>query len=419
MPSLVVGASAPEPVASTAALVVGHFTDGSGRLTALLISRHSAAEDDPIITRSVEHFMALERALGDAEVDALPPSSSLSRQRNTAWLVGRLSQYLSAVQRGAATAKHPSVRSFVLSGKANAVRLSKREGLGLVLEEDDDEDALFQVLVDGFAPIDGEGRAGPAEASGCVGVGDAIVSVDGQSTRGLGYDEVLQRIQSAPDPVIIGFQPAPGAFEFELDAQPPAADSDARAAEDAAGGAENWREGHEATFSGQVRVTACRARGLRQVQQHQDPYASATLLPGGERRQTQCVYVGGDCPEWGSMHDNQLDFAVAGARVRAEAGPQTGPLQVRVCVEVTVEAWNRSIKGDQHLGRALTRPPLLCLCSPRLHASVQLALSRTLALDGGGSIDIKLQLSGHVSPFAPPANGSAGAGASKSTGLSD
>ena len=156
-------------------------------------------------TRTLEDFAALERGLDTApiELHAVPPSLFADR-KSRAWLADQLHQYLREVVQHPQASAHPALSHFL--GAAANVQLPKAGGLGLALEEDDE--AEYQVIVDGFVPIDDAGSPGPAEASGRVRVGDAIVAVSGQSMRGLGYDAVLDCIRQAPDPVSIAFAPA-------------------------------------------------------------------------------------------------------------------------------------------------------------------------------------------------------------------
>ena len=65
------------------------------------------------------------------------------------------------------------------------------------------EDA-YAVFVDGFNQ-DGDGKPGPAEASGKVMLGDFIVAVAGQSVRGQSDTDVLGCIKAARRPVVISF----------------------------------------------------------------------------------------------------------------------------------------------------------------------------------------------------------------------
>ena len=325
-------------------------------------------------TRTLEDFAALERGLDTApiELHAAPPSLFADRKSRT-WLADRLHQYLREVVQHPQASAHPALSHFL--GAAANVQLPKSGGLGLALEEDDE--AEHHVIVDGFVPIDDAGSPGPAEASDRVRVGDAIVAVSGQSMRGLGYDAVLDCIRQAPDPVSIAFAPA---GNNKGNPTPPAGVH------------------AEAVYDGQLSIAVASARGLREVQPHQDPYVVATLGGTGDQRRTQCVYGGGTAPTWGTMHDHELQFALE--------EPLRPGCDLAVPA-VTLEIWNRNMARDELVGASAVH--LVAIALPRgvageLPVDVRIDLEQVLGVDTGGSVDVKISLRGKIS--AAPAGAS-------------
>eukprot|EP00936_MAST-01D_sp_MAST-1D-sp1_P002837 g2837.t1 len=347
----------------------------------------------------MDDFVALEHSLGtDAtNIDTPPPSLLVEQRLKPSRLVARLAQYLDRLQQHLGSAMHPAYAQFIggdrdqrpgqLQGRGEAqaqrsemeqaqkeveVEMPKHSGLGLVLEED--EEAEFQVVVDGFAPIDDSGRAGPAESSGLVHVGDAIVAVQGRSMRQLGYDEVLSSIKQAPDPVIICF---------------------ARLGDTVCGLTQ------KATLAGTLRVTARCARALYEAHPHQNPYAVVEIRPGGERRGTDCIYSGGNCPTWNAGHGNQMSFELCDVAMACQSGSHCDTL-LRSELDIVVEIWDRRQTSDEKVGSAVARLPALDLGNMAPPLITQFALDRSVRVDTGGDVDIQLNVSGKLSPFSPP-----------------
>jgi hypothetical protein len=75
-------------------------------------------------------------------------------------------------------------------------------GLGLVLEED--KTSEYQVVVRRFTKL-ADGSVGAAESSGQIKPGDRIVAVEWSSTHQHSYDDVLDRVADAPNPVTVRF----------------------------------------------------------------------------------------------------------------------------------------------------------------------------------------------------------------------
>ena len=325
-------------------------------------------------TRTLEDFISLERGLDTASIEltATPPSLFADR-KSRPWLAEQLHKYLSEVAQHPRASLHTALAHFL--NAASDVQLVKSEGLGLALEEEE-EAAEFRVVVDGFAPIDTAGRPGPAEASGRVRVGDAIVAVSGQSMRGLAYDTVLDCIRQAPDPVCISFAPAQSNSAVSC----PSND-----------------EHMHLAFDGQLSITAVCASGLREVQAHQNPYVAATMVGTHEQRRTQCVYGGGAAPAWNTMHDHEMKF---GLDQILGLGCPAVP-----AVAVTLEIFNRNMARDELVGTAAAQcsaVPLPNGIAAALPADVRTTCVRHLGVDTGGSVEVKITLRGKVSAATPP-----------------
>jgi hypothetical protein len=87
------------------------------------------------------------------------------------------------------------------------VSLDKSNGLGLVLADGDDDDGNFQTVVVDFSPL-ACGEIGPAEASGEIEIGDAIVEINGICVRKLPYEEVLGLLQDSDSNLELKLIPA-------------------------------------------------------------------------------------------------------------------------------------------------------------------------------------------------------------------
>ena len=102
--------------------------------------------------------MTLEREMGsdfDVSIETPPPSLLAEQRLKPSRLVGRLAKYLEKLRGQTQITEHPALARFLNNQNAAAdpqsdfnVELHKREGLGLVLE--DDEEAEFEVIVEDF-----------------------------------------------------------------------------------------------------------------------------------------------------------------------------------------------------------------------------------------------------------------------------
>ena len=57
-----------------------------------------------------------------------------------------------------------------------------------------------------FAFTESQGELGPAELGGDIQIGDKVMRVNGTSTSGLGYAEVLTMVIEAPRPITLNFE---------------------------------------------------------------------------------------------------------------------------------------------------------------------------------------------------------------------
>jgi hypothetical protein len=96
-----------------------------------------------------------------------------------------------------------SLRAMIESGQATVAykTVFEETRLGMLLQ-----DAADGLGVEVTAFTEYEGEMGPAERSGKVKLGDKVVRVNGKSTSGCGFAQVLEMIIGAPRPVTVHWE---------------------------------------------------------------------------------------------------------------------------------------------------------------------------------------------------------------------
>ena len=77
----------------------------------------------------------------------------------------------------------------------------EQQRLGMMLADADDGHGVVV-----FAFTESQGELGPAELGGDIQIGDKVMRVNGTSTSGLGYAEVLTMVIEAPRPITLNFE---------------------------------------------------------------------------------------------------------------------------------------------------------------------------------------------------------------------
>jgi hypothetical protein len=133
-----------------------------------------------------------------------------------------------------------------------------------------------------------------------------------------------------------------------------------------------------------LHVEIHQARGLRETQtiRRQDPFAVASILPGGSKKRTRCCEGGGTGPLWGLEHRNQLAFPLA-------EGAET----------LLIEIWNENWAMHDYIGAVEVELSVLRL----RHGDAMLSGCRWYPADTGGELQVTLVCKGLGNPSAAPA----------------
>ena len=134
-----------------------------------------------------------------------------------------------------------------------------------------------------------------------------------------------------------------------------------------------------------LHVEIHQARGLRETQTigRQDPFAVASVLPGGSKKRTRCCEGGGTGPLWGLEHRNQLAFPLA-------EGAET----------LLIEIWNENWAMHDYIGAVEVELSVLRL----RHGDAMLSGCRWYPADTGGELQVTLVCKGLAgNPGAAPA----------------